>query len=55
MAKKEIESIKIKPKLSTLMMWKMLQDMIYCIRVNEALRKIDEMTEREMSKITEAE
>ena len=49
--KKEIESIKIKPEAIDPDDVEMLQDMI-ASGVNEALRKIDEMTEREMSKIT---
>ena len=49
--KKEIESIKIKPEAIDPDDVEMLQDMIVS-GVNEALRKIDEMTEREMSKIT---
>ena len=49
--KKEIESIKIKPEALDPDDVEMLQDMIVS-GVNEALRKIDEMTEREMSKIT---
>ena len=49
--KKEIESIKIKPEAIDPEDVEMLQDMIVS-GVNEALRKIDEMTEREMSKIT---
>ena len=49
--KKEIESIKIKPEVLDPDDVEMLQDMIVS-GVNEALRKIDEMTEREMSKIT---
>ena len=49
--KKEIESIKIKPEAIDPDDGEMLQDMIVS-GVNEALRKIDEMTEREMSKIT---
>ena len=49
--KKEIESIKIKPEALDPDDVEMLQDMIVS-GVNEAMRKIDEMTEREMSKIT---
>lgn len=49
--KKEIESINIKPEALDPDDVEMLQDMIVS-GVNEALRKIDEMTEREMSKIT---
>ena len=49
--KKEIESIKIKPEAIDPDDVEMLQDMIVS-GVNEALRKIDEMTEREMGKIT---
>ena len=49
--KKEIESIKIKPEVLDPDDVEMLQDMIVS-GVNEAMRKIDEMTEREMSKIT---
>ena len=49
--KKEIESIKIKPEAIDPDDVEMLQDMIVS-GVNEALRKIDEMTERDMSKIT---
>ena len=49
--KKEIESIKIKPEAIDPDDVEMLQDMIVS-GVNEAMRKIDEMTEREMSKIT---
>ena len=49
--KKEIESIKIKPEAIDPDDVEMLQDMIVS-GVNVALRKIDEMTEREMSKIT---
>ena len=49
--KKEIESIKIKQEAIDPDDVEMLQDMIVS-GVNEALRKIDEMTEREMSKIT---
>ena len=49
--KKEIESIKIKPEAIDPDDVEMLHDMIVS-GVNEALRKIDEMTEREMSKIT---
>ena len=49
--KKEIESIKINPEAIDPDDVEMLQDMIVS-GVNEALRKIDEMTEREMSKIT---
>ena len=49
--KKEIESIKIKPEAIDPDDVEMLQDMIVS-GVNEALRKIEEMTEREMSKIT---
>ena len=49
--KKEIESIKIKPEAIDPDDVEMLQDIIVS-GVNEALRKIDEMTEREMSKIT---
>ena len=49
--KKEIESIKIKPEAIDPDDVEMLQDLIVS-GVNEALRKIDEMTEREMSKIT---
>ena len=48
---KEIESIKIKPEALDPDDVEMLQDMIVS-GVNEAMRKIDEMTEREMSKIT---
>ena len=49
--KKEIESINIKPEALDPDDVEMLQDMIVS-GVNEAMRKIDEMTEREMSKIT---
>ena len=49
--KKEIESIKIKPEAIDPDDVEMLQDMIVS-GVNEALRKIDEITELEMSKIT---
>jgi len=49
--KKEIESIKIKPEALDPDDVEMLQDMILS-GVNEAMRKIDEMTEREMGKIT---
>ena len=49
--KKEIESINIKPEALDQDDVEMLQDMIVS-GVNEAMRKIDEMTEREMSKIT---
>ena len=49
--KKEIESINIKPEVLDPDDVEMLQDMIVS-GVNEAMRKIDEMTEREMSKIT---
>ena len=49
--KKEIESIKIKPEVLDPDDVEMLQDMIVS-GVNEAMRKIDAMTEREMSKIT---
>ena len=49
--KKEIESIKIKPEAIDPDDVEMLQDMIVS-GVNDALRQIDEMTEREMSKIT---
>ncbi|MGL5206086.1 MAG: YbaB/EbfC family nucleoid-associated protein [Acidaminococcaceae bacterium] len=49
--KKEIESIKIKPEALDPEDVEMLQDMIVS-GVNEAMRKIDEMTEREMGKIT---
>ena len=49
--KKEIESINNKPEALDPEDVEMLQDMIVS-GVNEAMRKIDEMTEREMSKIT---
>lgn len=49
--KKEVESIKIKPDVLDPEDVEMLQDMIVSA-VNEGMRKIDEMTEREMSKIT---
>ena len=49
--KKEIESINIKPEALDPDDVEMLQDMIVSC-VNEVMRKIDEMTEREMSKIT---
>ncbi|HIU64853.1 MAG TPA: YbaB/EbfC family nucleoid-associated protein [Candidatus Avacidaminococcus intestinavium] len=49
--KKEIESIKIKPEAIDLDDVEMLEDLIVT-GVNDALRKIDEMTEREMGKIT---
>ena len=49
--KKEIESINIKPEALDPDDVEMLQDMIVS-GVNEAMRKIDEMTEREMSNIT---
>ena len=49
--KKEVESIKIKPEVLDPEDVEMLQDMIVSA-VNEGMRKIDEMTEREMGKIT---
>lgn len=49
--KKEMESIKIKPEVLDPEDVEMLQDMIVSA-VNEGMRKIDEMTEREMGKIT---
>ena len=48
---KQIRSLKIAPEAIDPEDVEMLQDMIVS-GVNEALRKIDEMTEREMSKIT---
>ena len=49
--KKEIESLKIKPEAVDVDDLEMLEDLIVT-GVNEAMRKIDEMTEREMSKVT---
>lgn len=49
--KKEVESIKIKPEVLDPEDVELLQDMIVSA-VNEGMRQIDEMTEREMSKIT---
>lgn len=49
--KKEVESVAIKPEALDPDDVEMLQDMILSA-VNEGMRKIDEMTEREMNKIT---
>lgn len=49
--KKEIESLKIKPEAVDVDDLEMLEDLIVT-GVNEAMRKIDEMTEREMGKVT---
>jgi DNA-binding YbaB/EbfC family protein len=49
--KKEVESVAIKPEALDPDDVEMLQDMIVSA-VNEGMRKIDEMTEREMNKIT---
>ncbi|MBQ4638160.1 MAG: YbaB/EbfC family nucleoid-associated protein, partial [Clostridia bacterium] len=49
--KKEILSISIKPEAVDPDDIEMLEDMVMAA-VNEALRMVDEMTEREMGKIT---
>lgn len=49
--KKELESIKINPEAVDPEDVEMLQDMIVGA-VNDGMRKIDEMTESEMSKVT---
>lgn len=49
--KKELESIKINPEAMDPEDAEMLQDMIVTA-VNEGMRKIDEMTEQEMNKVT---
>lgn len=49
--KKEVESLSIAPEAVDPEEVEMLQDMIVSA-VNEGMRKIDEMTEREMSKLT---
>ena len=49
--KKEVESIKIKPEAIDLDDVEMLEDMIVS-GINEGMRKIDEMTERETSNVT---
>ena len=49
--KKELDSIKIDPAAVDPEDVEMLQDLIVTA-VNEGMRKIDEMTEKEMSKVT---
>ena len=49
--KKELDSIKIDPDAVDPEDVEMLQDLIVTA-VNEGMRKIDEMTEKEMSKVT---
>jgi hypothetical protein len=49
--KKELESIKIDPAAVDPEDVEMLQDLIVTA-VNDGMRKIDEMTEKEMSKVT---
>lgn len=48
---KEIESIVIKPEVLTPEDAELVQDLIVS-GINDALRQVDEMTEREMAKIT---
>jgi nucleoid-associated protein EbfC len=49
--KKELESIKIDPEAVDPEDVEMLQDLLVTA-VNDGMRKIDEMTEKEMSKVT---